>query len=92
LIVYDRIRENLQKKAHKRFEETVDEAVLETINRSLRNSLAVILMLLIVFLLGGETIKWFVFALLIGTLTGTYSSTCVALPILLLAERWGKKS
>lgn len=92
LITYDRIREKIKKKVNLPFEEIVNLAVLETINRSLRNSLAVILMLLIVFLIGGATLKWFVFALLIGTITGTYSSTCVALPILILWERLKNKA
>ncbi|PWU23838.1 protein translocase subunit SecF [Candidatus Cerribacteria bacterium 'Amazon FNV 2010 28 9'] len=87
LIVYDRIRERMKKAASGQFGKIVDEAVLETINRSLRNSLAVILMLLVGVLLGGETLRWFLFALLVGTITGTYSSICVALPILVAWKR-----
>lgn len=92
IIVYDRIRESIAKRTNMTFEEMVNTAALETLNRSLRNSLAVIFMLLMVFLLTAGTLHWFVFALLIGTITGTYSSTCVALPILVLWERMKKKA
>lgn len=91
IVVYDRIRERIQKKTNATFEEIVNSAALETLNRSLRNSLAVIFMLLIVFLLTEGALRWFIFALLIGTITGTYSSTCVALPLLVVWERFKKK-
>lgn len=91
IIVYDRIRERQRKVRGEDFEDTVNVAVFETLNRSLRNSLAILFMLLIVFLIGGTTLRWFIFALFIGTLTGTYSSTCVALPILFFSEKLKKR-
>lgn len=92
IIVFDRIRERLKNRAGYSFEEIVNLAALETLNRSLRNSLAIIFMLLTVFLLTSGSLHWFVLALLIGTITGTYSSTCVALPLLLTWERIKKRT
>ncbi|SRR5258708_6201887 len=91
IIVYDRIRERLARKTNASFEEIVNMAALETLNRSLRNSLAVLFMLAMVFLLTAGTLHWFVLTLLVGTLTGTYSSTCVALPLLVIWERVQRK-
>lgn len=87
IIVFDRIRERLKHKVNISFEDIINQAALETLNRSLRNSLAIIFMLLTVFLLTTGSLHWFVFTLLIGTLIGTYSSTCVALPLLVIWER-----
>lgn len=95
IVVYDRIRERVRQRVNLDFEGIVNQAAMETLNRSLRNSLAIIFMLLIVFLLSTGSLQWFVLALLVGTITGTYSSTCVALPLLILWERlklrWVKK-
>ncbi|MEP7166630.1 MAG: protein translocase subunit SecF [Candidatus Woesebacteria bacterium] len=87
VVVYDRIRERKKKVLREPMSETIDASVFETLTRSLRNSLAVVIVLLSLFLLGGETTRWFAFALLIGTITGTYSSTFVALPLLIVWEK-----
>lgn len=87
VVVYDRIRERRKKVFREDIGETIDRAVLETLIRSLRNSLAVVIVLVALFVLGGETLKWFVLALLIGMISGTYSSVFVALPILLFFQR-----
>jgi preprotein translocase subunit SecF len=87
IVVYDRIRELSHKVKNIPFIDLVNQAVTETMVRSLNNSLAVIFMLLAMFLIGGETTKYFALALLIGTITGTYSSTFVAAPILVLWDR-----
>lgn len=82
IVVYDRIRE-LRKVHPKDTSLTITNgAIWQTITRSLNNSITVILMLLALVLLGGESIKWFALALLIGAITGTYSSTFVAVPLL----------
>ena len=91
IVVFDRIRE-LRKKNHKlSLEGVVNMAVLETLSRSINNSITIILMLLALVLIGGESIKWFSVALLIGAVTGTYSSTFTAAPLLLLWEEISKK-
>ncbi len=89
IVVYDRIRELKKKHGHLGFEEVVNRAVVETMGRSINNSMTIIFMLLAMYLLGGETTKWFIFALLIGTVSGTYSSTFTAAPILVV---WDKLS
>lgn len=88
IIVYDRIRELKKKHGYLDFEEIVNRAVVETMGRSINNSLTIIFMLLAMYLLGGETTKWFIFALLIGTVSGTYSSTFTAAPILIAWEKF----
>jgi preprotein translocase subunit SecF len=87
VVVYDRIRETLKIYPKAAFEDVVNKALTETMSRSVNNSLTIIIMLLCLFLFGGETIKWFVFALLIGTISGTYSSPFVATPLLVVWKR-----
>ena len=82
IVVFDRIRETQKKKSNQPFENMINQALTETMTRSLNNSLTIIFMLLALFLMGGETTKWFVLALLIGIISGTYSSPFVATPIL----------
>lgn len=91
VVVYDRIRESQKYLTDVSFESLVDKAATETLSRSLNNSLTIIFMLIALWLLGGETIKWFVFALLIGTISGTYSSTFTAAPLLVVWENLAKK-
>ncbi len=91
IVVFVRIRE-MQKKGEKgSFEELADKALTQTMSRSLANSVTIIIMLLSLVLLGGETIYWFAMALLIGTISGTYSSPFVATPTLILLKRWQNK-
>lgn len=82
IVVYDRIRESRKRLPHLPFVQLVNKAVTETLTRSINNSMTIIFMLLALYLLGGESTKWFVFALLIGTISGTYSSTFTAAPLL----------
>lgn len=84
IVVFDRIREYTRRDRSRPFEEVSDVALTETMNRSLTNSFTIIFMLVALVLMGGETTKWFVVALLIGTVSGTYSSPFVATPVLLL--------
>ncbi|MDO8619309.1 MAG: protein translocase subunit SecF [Candidatus Daviesbacteria bacterium] len=74
IVVFDRIRENLTKHMGMKFINVANLAVIQTIGRSLNTSLTVVFVLLALLLFGGETIKWFVVALLIGIISGTYSS------------------
>lgn len=87
IVVFDRIRELHRKFPKYSFEEMADRAVSETLVRSLNNSITIIVMLLALVLLGGTTIRWFSVALLIGAITGTYSSTFTAVPLLV---QWHK--
>lgn len=91
IVVYDRIRELKKKHGYLEFDDIVNRAVVETMGRSINNSLTIIFMLLSMYLLGGETTKWFIFALLVGTVSGTYSSTFTAAPLLIVWEKLAKK-
>ena len=91
IVVYDRIRELRKKHSRYSLEEVANAAVLETLSRSINNSVTIIVMLLALVLLGGDTIHWFSVALLIGAVTGTYSSTFTAVPLLLVWEEQAKK-
>ena len=91
IVVYDRIRELKKKHGYLSFEDVVNRAVVETMGRSINNSLTIIFMLLAMYLLGGETTRWFIFALLIGTVSGTYSSTFTAAPILIAWDKLARR-
>ena len=86
IVVFDRIRENLPKMAGKSFPEIVDFSLAETLVRSLNTSVTVLLTLLALLLFGGESIRWFIVALLVGITSGTYSSIFNAAPLLVLWE------
>lgn len=86
IVVFDRIRENLLKNIGRKFEEVANVSVVQTLGRSLNTSLTVIFVLLALLLFGGETIKWFVAALLVGIISGTYSSIFNATALLVWWE------
>lgn len=93
IVVFDRIRETMKKNYGASMFDLANHAVSETMVRSLNNSLTIIFMLFALFLMGGISIKWFVLALLVGTISGTYSSPFVAVPFLVTWEqisRWWK--
>ncbi|MCC7543242.1 protein translocase subunit SecF [bacterium] len=83
IVVYDRIRENL-KRSSESFEVVVNDSIVETMARSLGTSLTVIFTLLALLIFGGETIRLFIFALLVGIMSGTYSSIFNAAPMLVV--------
>lgn len=91
IVVFDRIREYRRRDDRTPFDELSDRALTETMGRSLTNSLTLIIMLLALTLMGGETVHWFIIALLIGTTSGAYSSPFIATPVLVLWERWEKE-
>ncbi len=88
IVVYDRIRELKKKHGYLDFDDIVNRAILETMGRSINNSMTIIFMLLSMYLLGGDTTKWFIFALLVGTISGTYSSTFTAAPLLIVWDKF----
>lgn len=91
IVVFDRIRENQKRLPRHTFEEIANLSITETMGRSVKNSLAIIFVLTALTILGGQTIKFFSFALLIGTITGTYSSPFTAVPLLVIWKRMQKK-
>jgi len=91
IVVYDRIRERLISAAGKTFEDVVNESLNQTMIRSINTSMTALLILMALFLFGGETIRNFVLALLIGIASGTYSSIFVAPPLLVIWHNWKLK-
>ena len=81
IVVFDRIRENQGKYRKKPFEEMINLSITETLSRTLITSGTTLLVVLALFILGGEIIHDFAFALLVGVLIGTYSSIYVASPV-----------
>lgn len=91
IVVYDRIREIRKHHGYLDFEEVVNRAVVETLGRSINNSMTIIFMLLAMYLMGGDTTRWFIYALLIGTISGTYSSTFTAAPLLVTWDKFSSR-
>ena len=88
VVVFDRIRETLGIKSKATNEETFNTAINNTISRTVMTSLTTLLVILILFIFGGEVLRGFSFALLVGILVGTYSSIFIATPVVLdLAKR-----
>ena len=82
VIVFDRVREFLGGKAKGTFSDIVNQSINTTMSRTINTSLTMILVLLIMFIFGGESIRGFIFAMLIGIVVGTYSSLFIATPVL----------
>lgn len=86
IVIFDRIRENLLKNIGKKFIDVANISVVQTLGRSLNTSLTVVFVLTALLLFGGETIKWFILALLVGIISGTYSSIFNATALLVWWE------
>jgi preprotein translocase subunit SecF len=96
IVVFDRIRENVASGVFRNFPNAVNHSLLQTMGRSLNTSLTLVFSILALLLLGGESIRDFLLVLLIGTLTGVYSSVFVASMFLVSWEqgdfsRWWRK-
>ena len=92
IVVFDRIRERIGLSSAKSFEDLVNESLNQTLVRSLNTSLTTLLVLFALYLFGGESIKNFILALLIGITSGTYSSIFVAAALLVVWHDWKKKT
>lgn len=83
VIVYDRVREFLGGKSHHgSFNKIVNDSINTTLSRTLNTSLTMIMVLAIMFVFGGDSIRGFIFAMLVGIIVGTYSSLFIATPVL----------
>ena len=92
VVVFDRVREYLREnKSEKDTASLINNAINDTLSRTIVTSLTTILVILILFLFGGDALRGFTFALLIGVIVGTYSSACIATPIVVDVERLTKK-
>lgn len=92
VVVYDRVRENLQKFKKKPLIDLLNETINQTLSRTVMTSVTTLLALFALYFLGGEVLKGFSFALIWGVVVGTYSSIFIAAPLLLFTEvkrEWG---
>ncbi len=92
IVVYDRIRENLQRHSSPDFGEVVNNGLNDTLARSINTTLTVLLPLFALYFIGGPTIHNFALALLIGMASGAYSSIFIASPLLVVAERLQRRA
>lgn len=91
IVVFDRTRENLKLRTWKEFSVTVGHSIEQTFARSINTSMTVLLVILALYFVGGETTKNFALILAIGVIAGTYSSIFVASPLLVAVEEWQRK-
>ena len=82
VVIYDRVRENLKKYSSKKIDELTNISIHETLSRTIITSVTTLLALLSIFIFGGEILKGFSFAMILGVIFGTYSSIYIANPIL----------
>jgi preprotein translocase SecF subunit len=86
IVVFDRIRENIPRRRGETFETIANRSLLETVHRSLATQLNAIFVMIAILLFGGASIKQFITILLVGLLSGTYSSIFNAVPLLVAWE------
>jgi preprotein translocase subunit SecF len=93
IVVFDRIRENLQHSSHKdHFDDVVGRSIRQTLARSINTSLTVVIMLLALYFYGPAATQVFALTLTVGMIVGTYSSIFFASPLLVVWEKWQKKA
>ncbi len=83
VVVFDRIREYLGHHHTADDKHVINEALNATLSRTINTTLTVFFVLIVIFIFGGEVIRGFIFALLIGRIIGTYSSLCISTPIVI---------
>lgn len=91
IVVFDRIRENLRRNISAPFPQIVNDSILQTFVRSLNTSLTAMLVLFTLLMFGGDSIRWFVVAMLIGIASGTYSSIFNASQLLVVWQEWAER-
>jgi len=90
VIVFDRIREYLKDHRKERMSSVINKALNSTLSRTINTSMTTFVVLLIIFIFGGESIRGFIFALMLGVIVGTYSSLYIASPIVVdLTDKTG---
>ena len=93
VVVFDRVRENLRKYKKKLLQEVMDQSINETLSRTVMTSVTTLLALIALFVLGGDVIRGYIFAMIWGVIVGTYSSVFVASALLLrlgVKRDWSK--
>lgn len=90
IVIFDRIRDNLaNQEGREEFASVANRSLQQSVRRSINTSVSTLIMLLCLFVLGSESIRWFVLTLIVGTIIGTYSSLFLATPLLVY---WKKKA
>jgi SecD/SecF fusion protein len=93
VVIFDRIREYLRERKGGDLKGTINDALNSTMGRSINTSMTVLLTLLVMFIFGSDDIKGFCFAMIIGVLSGVYSTLFIATPIVVDMRRlFGKKA
>lgn len=96
IVVFDRIRENLrlneERRKREEFGDVVGKSITQTITRSINTSVTVIIVLVALYFLGPVATKAFALTLIVGMIAGTYSSIFLASPLLVVWERWSRRS
>jgi len=87
-VVFDRIRENIPRHRGEPFELIVNRSILETVHRSLATQLNAMFVMIAILLFGGVTIKPFIAVMLVGMVSETFTSLCVAVPLLVAWEEY----
>jgi len=90
IVVYDRIRENMRK-VQGALEEVINRSINETLSRTILTSLTTLIVVVVLFLIGGGIVRDFAFALIVGVIVGTYSSIYIASPLVISLERRTKR-
>ncbi len=93
VVIFDRIRENvIRNRMRERFSNLVHTSIMQTLTRSLNTNFTALLSLVAIYLFGGESLRYFALALIIGIFLGAYSSIFVASPLLVWWSEWTKKN
>ena len=91
IVVFDRVRENLKRLKQEKYETIINKSINESLSRTVITSLTTFMVVFILWLAGGEVIRYFAFAMMVGILIGTYSSMFVASPVVVaLHNRYGE--
>lgn len=91
IVIFDRIRENILRRGSSSFKETVNWSLNQTLGRSIGTVFTTLLVLFAIFFFGGETLKYFALALIIGITSGAYSSIFIASPLLVSWQGWKER-
>lgn len=92
IVILDRVRENIRlQKPTETFEDTIQKSIMQTLFRSINTSISTLLPLVALLFFGADSIFWFVLALTIGILIGTYSSIFLAAPLLVTWKEWSDR-
>ncbi|MFH0780310.1 MAG: protein translocase subunit SecF, partial [Parcubacteria group bacterium] len=90
-VIFDRTRENLTKASKFSFEDLVNRSINETLARSVNTVMTVLIALFAILIFGGESVRYFALALIIGVASGCYSSIFIASPIVVMWEKWNRE-